>query len=119
MKIRALTAEQAAEQGKSLPYAMITEYSRVVLGRTPDSLDWDELLEARFFDDTTEIRIYTADGEKRARSVTREADDTILEQEYQTEGENVGKIVRVRRYLRFDEDGQAGVATVCLCGWRD
>lgn len=119
MKRENLTAEQALEQGKKLPFAMVTELSRVVLGRMPIAFDRDELIEARFFDADTEIRVFAADGVCRACKVQREKDDKTIEKAYKTQGENTGSKVDVREYLTFDEDGQAGVCAVCLCGWEE
>lgn len=114
-----LTAEAAMEQGKQLPFAMVTELSRVVLGRMPIAFDRDELIEVRFFDADTEIRVFAADGAYRACKVQWEDGDKIIEKPYGIQDKNRGSEVRVREYLTFDEDGQAGVCAVCLCGWKE
>ena len=62
MRQMELQVDQALEQGLSLPYAMIRSYSQVVLGNTPQAVDEEELIEARFFDAENEIRLFRADG---------------------------------------------------------
>lgn len=54
--------EQALQQAQKLQFVMVTELSRVVIGKMPMDINWDELLEARFFDHDTEIRIFREDG---------------------------------------------------------
>lgn len=73
MRQMELQVDRALEQGLSLPYAMIRSYSQVVLGNTPQAVDEEELIEARFFDAENEIRLFRADGGLRGvRSVRRE-----------------------------------------------
>ena len=50
--------EQALQQAEKLQFVMVTELSRVVIGKMPMDINWDELIEARFFDHDTEIRIF-------------------------------------------------------------
>lgn len=40
--------EQALQQAQKLQFVMVTELSRVVIGKMPMDINWDELLEARF-----------------------------------------------------------------------
>ena len=55
--------EQALQQAEKLQFVMVTELSRVVIGKMPIDINWDELIEARFFDHDTEIRIFRENGE--------------------------------------------------------
>ena len=70
MRQMELQVDRALEQGLSLPYAMIRSYSQVVLGNTPQAVDEEELIEARFFDAENEIRLFRADGELRGVPVS-------------------------------------------------
>lgn len=111
--------EQALEQAEKLRFVMVTELSRVVIGKTPMHISWDELIEARFFDHDTEIRIFREDGELRARSVSLQDGTPYIEKQYKGLQGNLGSEISVREYLAFDEDGQAGVSAVCLYDWRE
>ena len=114
-----ISVEQALEQAQTLKFVMITELSRVVIGKVPMEIHWDELLEARFFDHDTEIRIFWEDGALKARKVSLRADTPYIKKHYTGLQGNLGSEVSVREYLTFDEDGQAGVSAVCLYDWRE
>lgn len=111
--------EQALQQAEKLQFVMVTELSRVVIGKMPMDINWDELIEARFFDHDTEIRIFRENGELRARSVILQDDMPYIEKQYNKLQGNLGSKISVREYLTFDEDGQAGVSAVCLYDWRN
>ena len=111
--------EQALKQAEKLQFVMVTELSRVVIGKTPMDINWDELIEARFFDHDTEIRIFREDGALKARKVSLRADTPYIKKHYTGLQGNLGSEVSVREYLTFDEDGQAGVSAVCLYDWRE
>ena len=111
--------EQALQQAEKLQFVMVTELSRGVIGKMPMDINWDELIEARFFDHDTEIRIFRENGELRARSVILQDDMLYIEKHYKELQGNLGSEISVREYLTFDEDGQAGVSAVCLYDWRE
>jgi hypothetical protein len=111
--------EQALQQAQKLQFVMVTELSRVVIGKMPMDINWDELLEARFFDHDTEIRIFREDGALKARKVSSERTPHTSKKHYTGLQGNLGSEVSVREYLTFDEDGQAGVSAVCLYDWRE
>ena len=111
--------EQALQQAEKLQFVMVTELSRVVIGKMPMDINWDELIEARFFDHDTEIRIFRENGELRVRSVILQDDMPYIEKQYNKLQGNLGSKISVREYLTFDEDGQAGVSAVCLYDWRE
>ena len=111
--------EQAREQAEKLQFVMVTELSRVAIGKVPMEINWDELIEARFFDHDTEIRIFREDSEWKARSITLKEDTSYIEKDYTELQGGLGHALGVREYLTFDEDGQAGVSAVCLYDWRE
>ena len=111
--------EQALQQAEKLQFVMVTELSRVVIGKMPMDINRDELIEARFFDHDTEIRIFRENGELRDRSVILQDDMPYIEKQYKKLQGNLGSEISVREYLTFDEDGQAGVSAVCLYDWRE
>lgn len=121
MKTEYLTVEQALAQGMALPYALIREMSRVTLGPTPkEPPALDELLDARFFDGTQEIRLFHRDGGLQGACLTKEEGDACIDRPYKPENQNLGNRVVVRDFLDFDrEDGQCYIKTSCLAGWSE
>ena len=95
--------EQALQQAEKLQFVMVTELSRVVIGKMPMDINWDELIEARFFDHDTEIRIFRENGELRVRSVILQDDMPYIEKQYNKLQGNLGSEISVREYLTFDE----------------
>lgn len=114
-----LEAGQALSRGRTLPYALIRSLSRVTLGPTPDEIDLDELIEARFFDSEQEVRIFHGETGLQAARLWDGTEDTVIQRTYQLANEAVfGRFVTVHQLLRFDEDGQACVSCTRLAGWK-
>lgn len=118
MKIEPITVRDAAERGRSLPYALIRSLSRVTLGPTPDEIDFDELIEARFFDSEQEVRIFRGEMGFQAARLTAEDGDITIERAHDLANPIFGETVTVCSVLDFDEDGQAHIAHTRLAGWK-
>lgn len=120
MKIDFIQPELAIEQGAKLPFAFIRSLSSVTIGKTPKIINLDELLEARFFDEHCEIRIFLLDETLCATRLEEEPDDKILRAEYRL-NPHFGSSITIYRCLdtHSDEDGQTFVSTVRLAGWRE
>jgi hypothetical protein len=118
MKRDTLEPNEALERGKTLPWAFIREYSRVTLGRTPEDVDPEEILEAFFFSPEEEIRLWRQDGSLRAAALTEEAGDRFLEERFGVDDPRLGREITVRKYISFDGDGQACITAVRLSGWK-
>ena len=104
-----------------LPFAFIKKYSdKVYLGKTPEKIDEEdfekELVEARFFSEKEEIRILRINGEFLCSKRSDNGDECI-ETKYNIASKNLGKTITVKRYFRYDEDGQASLSEPRLCGW--
>lgn len=112
------TVSQALQEGKNLPWAYLKYMSRIYLGRTTGMPSMMELEEGRFFGPDCEIRLYQ-DGEGLAAvKITDEPGDTIQDLEVLLR-RSYGKLLRKRRYLEFDADGQARVACTRLLEWEE
>ena len=129
-----LSLEAALEQGRKLPYAMISAPESVYLGPaakwpgfSQDGLSGlpEGLEEARFYDDRREIRIFR--GERGLQAVCLQGEECIYETYRLDPGfvrrmtelwglmpEEVGDSLTVARDIAFDEDGQAFVETTRL-----
>lgn len=113
---------EAREETMKYPYALLYRMSEVILAKgiseaDRNLLDDGELLEARFFGDAGELHLFPGEnGLKAVRiSETDQAKD-YLDIEYTLAGNyadfgNKAKLCE-RRYLSYDEDGQA---VVSLC----
>ena len=112
-----LDAREALKRGAALPWALVRELSRVSLGPTPIDVDAEEVLEACFFSPQEEVRLWREDGQLRAAALTDEEGDLTLEERYSVDNPDFGQELWVRRYIGFDEDGQAFIAASRLCGW--
>lgn len=104
-----------SEDYKSYDYGYLTYMSEVVLVKMEDyreDIDWQELLEARFFNEKQELHIWrTGDslmGSRLAETGETDAADTEFPvmKKFCPAG---GKMV-IRKYIDYDGDGQAFVA---------
>lgn len=119
MKKEALAVNEALAGGMALPYALVRSLSQVSLGPTPDEPPvLDELLEARFFDEKQEVRLFHCNGVLYAARLVCEEGDSWIDKTYEVENKDLGGQVTVRHFLAFDEDGQCSVSTSCLAGWK-
>lgn len=113
--------EAAKEMAQRYPYVLLQELSRVYLGETDRAnIQWEEVTEARFFDDTSELRFWEQDGQLFAVQLEEEeeVEDTCMEQDYALAHDgNFGRTLTVVEYLAYDEDGQLYRAATRLKGW--
>ena len=126
------------------PWAMVQTYSRLYLGVNPladsrtnleenelteNETDWKQffrdewklsLLEARFFSDTEELRVFREGDDLRAVVVVETDGDRWLDETCEIANKDkFGATVTVRRLIDFDEDGQAYVVFTRLSGWEE
>jgi len=101
-------------------YALVYGISAVTFRRTEEITepDWDECLEARFFDENKELHIYEEDGRMCAVKITGTMDSDCLVKKYALQDRYFGqnKYLCVCEHLAYDEDGQASIALTRLTG---
>lgn len=121
MKISRLNDAEAENMAQGYPYVLVRELSRLYLGETAQTdILWDELTEARFFNDTSELRIWEEDGQFSAVLLEDENEDetTCMEKSYNLAHKGLfGKKLTVLEYFEYDEDGQLYRAATRLKGW--
>ena len=118
MKQEILPVSVALEQGKNLPFAWVRTLSAVTLGRTPVDILEKELVDARFFDEQHEIRVFRQDNDLRAVQLIREKGDMAYTETFSLVNPDVfGASVTVCHELDADEDGQAFIASTRLIHW--
>jgi hypothetical protein len=131
MERRVLSVETAKRDGMALRWALVRQLSSFQMGETEalsSSIDWDEVTEVRFFDESKEIRLFERNGELSAAVITDSEEDKKNEKNK----ENVtfrdvqkelghkgqfGSAVTIREYFAYDEDGQLYLASSRLKGW--
>lgn len=117
--IKSLSFQEAEELFYNYEYCLIYEISDVVLNRLERlcEIDWNEVQEAWLFDEKGQLHIYRDEGILLAARV----DDAVLdhahtlEKTYRLADTNKfridgNKMIIVKEYIDFDEDGQSYVA---------
>lgn len=112
MKIEQMTTAAALALAKTLPYAFITETSRVFFGPTPEAFAFQEWTEAHFFDKDRELRFLPEADGLAATLLTEEASDRFIDETASLLLPEGKQTARIRRYILADEDGQAYIAAV-------
>lgn len=121
MRIECLPHDTAIAMAEQLPFAWITEFSRIYYGPTPETLNSNEWIEAHFFGPKQELRFMDMD----ATLFTQEDNDLFIDETVNLvaaaamddPGEN--HKVQIRKYIQTDEDGQAHIVAVRLMAEED
>ncbi|MCD7826427.1 MAG: hypothetical protein LUH14_10795 [Clostridiaceae bacterium] len=118
-----ISFETAKERTAGYPFALVYMMSEIQFGKKEDiEVNWDEVLEARFFSEREELHLFLCEKERKAVIVEDAVDETnsteVLTKNYRLspkfQGE--GRELAVREYLSEDEDGQMYVELTRLCG---
>jgi hypothetical protein len=125
MERRVLSVETAKRDGMALRWALVRQLSSFQMGETKplsSSIDWDEVTEVRFFNESKEIRLFERNGELSAAVITDSEEDKEnvtfrdVRKELGHKGQ-FGSAVTIREYFAYDEDGQLYLASSRLKGW--
>lgn len=101
------------------PYALLYYLSEVKLtecAKLVGEIDFSQLLEARFFGEQGELHIFRDEEQLRAVEVKETGKTDYIEKKVIL-GKNfqeAGRYLRVRKYVDYDEDGQAFIALTRL-----
>lgn len=119
MRREKLDVQEALHRGSALPYGWICTLSGVSLSPVPEELPLEELVEARLFGPTEEVRLFHSEGELRAAVLAEEPEDRVLAETYAIQNKALfGNELTVHQILDADEDGQCYIAAVRLAGWK-
>ena len=111
--------QEALRRGSALPYGWICTLSGVLLGPVPAELPLEELVEARLFGPTEEVRLFRREGELQAAVFAEEPGDQVLAETYTIQNKALfGNELTVHQILDADEDGQCYIAAVRLADWK-
>lgn len=119
-KVREIKSEHIFGSIGDYEYALVYLINEILLRKVSElpEVDWDECMEARFFDKEKELHIYEEDGELQAVEITEEREPNLLVKKYQLANRfrKAGDLLCVHEYLGYDEDGQAVVELTRLAG---
>lgn len=118
MTVTPLSIQEAMEQGKKLPFALIHCMSSMTLGETPKDCSMDELVEARFFSSEKEVHIFWSDGQWHGILRRQDEGDLNVLKTYPLKNRKYGATITVCQHLNIDDDGQVYVAATRLSGWK-
>lgn len=91
-------------------YGLVYLYDKVQLNKIEElDLDQENLIEAKFFNDHSQLHIYKRD-ELEAVLVTDEDDEDFFTETQILMNDKYGKEMRIKNYLNYDKDGQAFIA---------
>lgn len=120
MKREILNVQEAFHLGKELPFSMVRTLSAVSLGKAPNEIPQDELIEVRFFDRLHEVRVFRKEGSLHAALLQQEEGDLSYTETFPLRNtELFGSRITVSYELDSDEDGQVFVADTRLVDWEE
>ena len=119
MKIEKLSSVyEAINQGKQLSFVYIREYSRVAVGVSSLNINKNNILELRYFQAGTEIRVIRFENGYHCVKLTAEGNESYIEHTHEVINPTLfGEKIKIREYFSTDDDGQTYVAHTCLAGW--
>ncbi len=113
-------SDQMIEKIKEQDYALLYKISEMSLKKADDITenDLDELTEARAFSESSEIHLFRQNDQLKCLKITDSGQDDILMEKYALENRfgAIGKTVIVKKYIGYDEDGQAYIELKRLAG---
>ncbi len=108
--IEYLNLEQAKTLSKNYNFGLVYMLSELkVFKNSIPNVDWEQVIEARFFDENSEIHIFNYNDEMKAVLVkdTNNNDFILTKYELAKNFKNIANTLVVKQYLDYDEDGQA------------
>lgn len=112
--LKKIAFEEAKNSIQDYEYALIYEISEMLFDKVESisEICWNQVQEAYFFNENSQIHFYLSDDELKAVVYNDTGDETFVDRRYELAGKfnSIGKEVKERTYLEFDDDGQAFVA---------
>lgn len=112
--LKKIAFEEAKNRIQDYEYALIYEISEMLFDKVESisEICWNQVQEAYFFNENSQIHFYLSDDELEAVVYNETGDETFVDRRYELAGKfnSIGKEVKERTYLEFDDDGQAFVA---------
>lgn len=112
--IKSISLEEVKSHISQMKYALIYQISEVIFDRIEQivEINWEECLEGYFFDENTQIHVYSTEDGLQAVFFAEPEDVEYIDKDYKLSNKyrNVGEKIRKREYFDYDEDGQVYVA---------
>lgn len=116
MKIETISDKGTAlELGMKKKHLLLNTYDELTVCAAENPPIEQEILEARFFDESGEVKIFRDGSELRAVSISDNGSERVLDEAYRLLD---GGVIVLRRYLDFDEDGQVYFSCTRLYDYR-
>lgn len=111
--------EEFEQRIENYPYALLYYLSEVQLtkcAKLEKKIDFSQLLEGRFFGQQGELHIFRDEEQLRAVEVKEIGKTDYIEQKviFGKNFQKAGRYLMVRKYVDYDDDGQAVVALTRL-----
>lgn len=118
--INTINPDEAKTLISTLKFALVYENSKLLFGdiNVATSINWNEVQEARFFNDTQEIHFFLKNGKMNAIDIKDNGTSDQVTMQYclANRYSQIGTKLLVREYYAYDEDGQAYVEKTRLAG---
>ena len=115
--------EEAKTKSGNYGYVYLREMSRQYMGVNNIDINWDQIIEARFFDKASELRFFKYGKELKAVLIEDNGGEEGID--FNTSDKidllhdgKFGKSIIVREYFDYDPDGQIFVTASRLVEWR-
>ena len=110
-----ISFDEAKDRIREYSYSLIYMLDGIKVNREPvSSVDWEECMEARFFGEKGELRIWRDGSDYQAAEVTQNGEYINEDYEIAKRYQDAGKKLSVRKYIDYDSDGQAFVKSTLL-----
>ncbi len=120
-RVKAITLDEVKASYKEYPWMLVYEISDKKFGLTSsvDAIDWNECVDARFFSEAGEIHCFQSEDGMQAVQISDVGTADVIDRSYYVNGVGKGKVLVVRHYLQYDEDGQAYISMTRLVNVRE
>lgn len=100
-------------------YALIYKFDGIILDETKNvnDPDFSDCLEARFFNEDKELRVWRENDALKFAAVSFDGDHIDVSYELDKRFSNMGNTVIIRQYLDHDDDGQTYIKSSIVAGF--
>jgi len=100
-------------------YALIYKFDGITMdeSKNVNDTDFSDCLEARFFDEGKELRIWRENGAFKSSAVSFGGEHIDVSYELDKRFSNMGNTVKIRQYLDHDDDGQTYIKSSVVAGF--
>ena len=99
----------AKNEYKKYSFALLYLFSEVILSEVEElkDIEWSECIEAKFFNEDEELRLWRESGELVAVRYSGQGDHIDVDYPLDSRFSDKWNEIHIRQYLDYDDDGQA------------